>query len=55
MKQKKYFIIFSIILAVSFLAYCFYPVLFFKEKNSPQRILIYDRNGIKIADKANKF
>ncbi len=53
--MKKFLVIFTLFLAVSFLAYCFFPIITFKEQNSPNRILIYDRNWIKITDKANQF
>ena len=53
--NKKYIFLTISILAVSFLTYCFFPVLNYEEKNQPNRILLFDRNWIKITDKANKF
>ena len=53
--NKKYIFIIILFLAVSFLAYCFYPVVNYKTKNSPSRILIYDRAWEKITDMPNKF
>ena len=55
MRNKKYIFIFLIIIAVSFLTYCFYPVLSYEEKNAPERILLFDRNHKKITDKPNEF
>jgi hypothetical protein len=43
-KHKKFLFLFLGLLAVSFLAYCFYPILFFQEQDEPKRILLYDRN-----------
>ena len=53
--EKKYIFWIIFILVVSFLAYCFFPVINFEEKNSPKRILLFDRNWIKITDKSNEF
>ena len=53
--NKKYIFILISIIAVSFLTYCFFPVVNYEEKNAPERILLYDRNWIKITDKGNKF
>lgn len=54
--MKKYIIIF-LILTVSFLTYCFYPVIIFKENNinKPWRILLFDRNWILITDKQTSW
>lgn len=54
--MKKYLII-LLILTVSFLTYCFYPVIFFKIdiQNEPWRILLHDRNWILITDKKTKW
>ncbi len=66
MRNKKYIFIFLIILAVSFLTYCFYPVLsydvsksqhviwFFNDSKASGRLLLYDRNGNIITDKRYK-
>lgn len=53
--KKKYIFIIIGILAVSFLSYCFFPVVFLKNKDLPWNIVLYDRNGILIADKATEF
>ncbi|MDD3794034.1 MAG: transglycosylase domain-containing protein [Candidatus Gracilibacteria bacterium] len=53
-KKKITFIIFGI-LAVSFLSYCFFPVIFFTPKDEPGHIFLRDRNGIVITDKATEF
>lgn len=54
MNKKNIFIIFGII-AVSFLSYCFFPVIFFTPKDEPGHIFLRDRNWIVITDKANEF
>ena len=50
--KKIFWIIFGI-WAVSFLTYCFFPIIFYDEKNQniPGNILITDRNGEIIIDK----
>lgn len=53
--KKRYIFIIIGILAVSFLSYCFFPVVFFQNKDLPWNIVLYDRNGILIADKATEF
>jgi membrane carboxypeptidase/penicillin-binding protein PbpC len=53
--MKKYIIILLIFLTVSFLTYCFYPVITYSPNNLPKRIYLEDRNWIIITDKANKF
>ena len=55
MKKKKYILLIIFILAVSFLTYCFFPVINYQEENSPNAIILYDRKGVKITDKSNKF
>ena len=55
MKYKKYILLSIFIIAVSFLIYCFFPVLNYEGKNEPNRILLFDRNWVKITDKANEF
>lgn len=54
--KKKYILLSFGILAVSFLAYCFFPVIFFSPNywTKPGNIIIYDRKGYIITDKANK-
>ncbi len=52
-KKRITFIV--IFLAVSFLSYCFFPVIFYKAKNEPWNIVLYDRNGVLITDKATEF
>ena len=53
--MKKVIWIFLGILAVGFLAYCFFPIIFFNESTShqtePWRIFLTDRNGVVITDK----
>ena len=53
--KKRYIFIIIGILAVSFLSYCFFPVVFFQNKDLPWNVVLYDRNGILIADKATEF
>jgi membrane carboxypeptidase/penicillin-binding protein PbpC len=55
--EKKYFIFWILIfLAVSFLSYCFFPIVTHDyEENKPQRIYLTDRNWIIITDKPNEF
>lgn len=55
MNKKKYIFLLIFILTVSFLSYCFFPIISYTDKNSPGRILLFDRNWIKITDKPNKF
>ena len=52
---KKISIIIFIIILI-FITYCFYPILTYKEdlENTPWRILLYDRNGVLITDKARE-
>lgn len=54
--MKKYIIISIIFLAVSFLVYCFFPVINYYPdyKNEPWRIFLTDRNWIVITDKAKE-
>lgn len=54
--KKKYILLSFGILAVSFLAYCFFPIIFFSPDygNRAGNILIYDRNWKVITDKANQ-
>ena len=66
MKNKKYIFLTLLILTVSFLSYCFYPVINYDTRYSqhvtnsvdeslaPGRILLYDRNWILITDKPYK-
>ncbi len=54
MNKKNIFIIIGIF-AVSFLSYCFFPVIFFTPKDEPGHIFLRDRNAIIITDKANEF
>lgn len=53
--MKKKILIIAWILAVSFLAYCFLPIITHDKSKEPVRILIKDRNGIVITDKANEY
>ena len=55
--MKKKIFLFLGILAVSFISYCFFPVVFFDQNNpnSPGRILVQDRNWEIITDKPNEF
>ncbi len=55
--MKKKIFLFLGISAVSFISYCFFPIVFFDENNpnQPGRILVEDRNGAIIIDKPNKF
>ena len=53
--KKIYIYIIIGILAVSFLSYCFFPIIFYKNKDLPGNIVLYDRNGILITDKATEF
>jgi membrane peptidoglycan carboxypeptidase len=44
------------LLAVSFLSYCFFPVITHDyEKNKPNRVYLLDRNWVVITDKPNEF
>ena len=54
--KKKYIFIFFGISAISFLTYCFFPIIFFfpDSTKSPGNILIYDRNWEIITDKSDK-
>lgn len=54
--KKKYIIIIILILAVSFLAYCFLPVINYSISidNEPWRVFLTDRNWKIITDKAKK-
>lgn len=54
--KKKYIFIFFGISAISFLTYCFFPVIFFSpnKTKSPGNILMYDRNWEIITDKSDK-
>ena len=56
MLNKLSITILILILFLSFITYCFYPIITFNENNKkvPWRILLYDRNGILITDKANE-
>lgn len=53
--MKKYSLILFLFFAVSFLFYCFFPVVFFSLENEPWRIFLKDRNWVVITDKANEF
>jgi hypothetical protein len=53
--MRKYIIYITSFLAVSFLAYCFFPLFTFDASKEPARIFIRDRNGIIITDKANEY
>lgn len=53
--KKRYIFIIIGMLAVSFLSYCFFPVVFYKNKDLSGNIVLYDRNGILITDKATEF
>jgi len=53
--MKKYILTLILILAVSFLTYCFYPLLNYSFDKQPWRIYLSDRNWIIITDKANEF
>ncbi|MDD2907508.1 MAG: transglycosylase domain-containing protein [Candidatus Gracilibacteria bacterium] len=53
--NKKYIFIITGIIAVSFLSYCFFPVIFYEAKDEPGNVFLKDRNGIVITDKANEF
>lgn len=55
MKKKSITFIIITLLAVSFLSYCFFPVIFYEQKSEPWNIVLYDRNGILITDKATEF
>jgi len=55
MKKKSITFIIITLLAVSFLSYCFFPVIFYKAKNEPWNIVFYDRNGILVTDKSTEF
>mgnify|MGYP001942675383 FL=1 len=54
--KKKYIFIFFGIIAISFLTYCFFPIIFFSDNtyNTAGNILIYDRNWEIITDKADQ-
>lgn len=53
----KKFTIIILIVAVSFIIYCFYPIIFLNKdlEDLPWRILLYDRNWVLITDKATKW
>ena len=53
--MKKYIIYITIFLAVSFLTYCFFPVITYKPDKEPGRIFLTDRNWVIITDKANEY
>lgn len=53
--KKIYKISIFLFLAVSFLSYCFFPVIFNSPKNLPDNIFLTDRNWVVITDKANEF
>jgi len=55
LNMKKYIIYITIILAVSFLTYCFFPIITYDSSNEPGRIFLKDRNWIVITDKANEY
>ena len=53
--MKKYIIYITCFLAVSFLTYCFFPVITYKSDKEPARIFLTDRNWFTITDKANDY
>ncbi|MDD2871765.1 MAG: transglycosylase domain-containing protein [Candidatus Gracilibacteria bacterium] len=53
--MKKQIIHITSFLAVSFITYCFLPVITYDDTKEPDRILLTDRNGIIITDKANQY
>ena len=54
--MKKYALLVFLVLTVSFLTYCFYPVIFYTSDNyNIWRIYLEDRNWIVITDKAKKW
>ena len=52
--MKKYLISFIFLIAVSFLTYCFFPVITYSPDyaNKPWRIYVEDRNWVVITDKS---
>ncbi len=57
MKKKKIIYSVFLLLTVSFLVYCFYPVFIYKENivTSPWNIILFDRKWVLITDKAKKW
>lgn len=54
-KIKSKITLFLIFLLFCFFLYCFLPIIFFQEKNLPERIFLTDRNSEIITDKANSY
>ncbi len=56
MKKNLLYSLYALLfLVVSFLSYCFFPLLSYNASKEPARIFIKDRNWIIITDKANEY